>query len=192
MATTSPGVTAAVPVTPAIRLTIPALVTTNASGNDHSCFRVTKKETTILGLACPLTLHPNLAESGSKETSLIPKQTAEAARGGMLGGGRQQKGMECSSQVVTLPHSNPALPGQQLRSTGWYPISIPEPTVAEDTDVPTVWVEMEIVAEGRGLGSWRFTEFYKGFGLNCHSHRCWPYRQRPGCVDKWLQHTPIV
>lgn len=26
--------------------------------------------------------------------------------------------------------------------------------------------------EGGGLGSWRFTEIYKGFGLNYHSHRC--------------------
>lgn len=35
-----------------------------------------------------------------------------------------------------------------------------------------VWEIIENMAEGGGLGSWRLTEFYKGFGLNYHSHRC--------------------
>lgn len=44
---------------------------------------------------------------------------------------------------------------------------------------------MENMVEGGGLGSWNFWEFYKGFGLNCHSHRCWPpCAQRPGRIDR--------
>lgn len=97
----------------------------------------------------------------------------------MCAEGTQQKEMECCH----CPHSNPVLPGQQLRPSGWYPVSISEPVGSRE--ISMVWVIMENVAEGRGLGSWSFWELYEGFGLNCHSHRCWlPCAQRPGHTDR--------
>lgn len=44
--------------------------------------------------------------------------------------------------------------------------------MTENTDISTVWVIMENMTESGGLGSWRFKEFCKGFGLNYFSHRC--------------------
>lgn len=67
------------------------------------------------------------------------------------------------------PHSNPVLPGQQLRPSDWYSVLISDPMGCREHSM--VWVIMENIAEGRGLGSWRFMELYKGFGLNYHSHR---------------------
>lgn len=44
------------------------------------------------------------------------------------------------------PHSNPVSPGQQLRPSGWYPVSISDPMGCREHR--TAWVTMENMAEG--------------------------------------------
>lgn len=127
---------------------------------------------------------------------------AEMVGGGICAEGTQQKEMGCCH----CPHSNPVLPGQQLRPLSWYPVSISEPVGSREQRHQHGLCDHGEHGRGRRPGQLELLGVLQRLWpklsqpqvLASLCPETWPNRQTASCLHRAIfrhhepQHTPIA